>query len=66
MTAQQWAFIIAGEPGQSAQWLRKVPLTATPGFKAEAGRILWESPYPEFRRIGQQMLDGLNKSAPRI
>lgn len=45
-----------GSMAEALQWLRKVPLTATPGFKAEAGRTLLESPYPEFRRIGQQML----------
>ena len=48
-----------GDMAEALQWLRKVPLTATPGFKAEAGRTLLESPYPEFRRIGQQMLSAV-------
>ena len=48
-----------GNMAEALQWLRKVPLTATPGFKAEAGRTLLESPYPEFRRIGQQMLNAV-------
>ena len=48
-----------GNMAEALQWLRKVPLTATPGFKAEAGRTLLESPYPEFRRIGQQMLSAV-------
>ena len=46
-----------GHMAEALLWLRKVPLTATPGFKAEAGRALVQSPYPEFRRIGQQMLN---------
>ena len=45
-----------GDMAEALQWLRKVPLTATPGFKAEAGRVLLQSPYPEFRRMGQHML----------
>ena len=54
-----------GHMAEALQWLRKVPLTATPGFKADAGRTLLESPYPEFRRIGQQMLDSSSQPVPK-
>jgi uncharacterized protein len=45
-----------GRTGEALEWLRKVPLTATPGFRAEAGRALLQSPLEEFRRIGEQMV----------
>ena len=45
-----------GRTGQALAWLRKVPLTATPAFREEAGRVLLQSPHEEFRRIGEQML----------
>jgi len=44
-------------------WLRKVPLTATPGYKKEAGQLLLLSPHVAFREIGQQMLDSLVASS---
>lgn len=45
-----------GRTEQALAWLRKVPQTATPGFREEAGRALLQSPHEEFRRIGEQML----------
>ncbi len=45
-----------GRFDEALVWLRKVPLTATPGFRAEAGRALLQSPHEAFRRIGEQML----------
>ncbi len=45
-----------GRTEQALAWLRKVPLTATPGFREEAGRALLQSPHEEFRHIGEQML----------
>lgn len=45
-------------------WLRKVPLTATPGYKKEAGQLLLLSPHLAFREIGQQMLGSL--AAPSV
>lgn len=45
-----------GRTAQALAWLRKVPLTATPGFREEAGRALLQSPHEEFRHIGEQML----------
>jgi TPR repeat protein len=45
-----------GRTEQALAWLRKVPLTATPGFRQEAGRALLQSPHEEFRHIGEQML----------
>ncbi len=47
-----------GRVDLALEWLRKVPLTATPGFKAEAGRALLQSPHGAFRRIGEEMLAG--------
>ena len=47
-----------GRVAPALAWLRKVPLTATPGFKAEAGRALLQSPHEEFRKIGEEMLAG--------
>ena len=47
---------VQGRTGQALAWLRKVPLTATPAFREEAGRVLLQSPHEEFRRIGEQML----------
>lgn len=45
-----------GRVDEALAWLRKVPPAATPGFRAEAGRALLQSPHPEFRRIGEQMV----------
>ncbi|MEO8057996.1 MAG: tetratricopeptide repeat protein [Burkholderiales bacterium] len=46
-----------GQTEPALAWLRKVPLTATKGFREEAGRALLQSPHEEFRRIGEQMLN---------
>lgn len=46
-----------GQMDEALEWLHKVPLTATPGFKRLAGEQLLHSPHTAFRAIGQQMLD---------
>ncbi len=46
-----------GQMAEALEWLRKVPLTATPGFKRLAGEQLLHSPHPAFQAVGQQMLD---------
>ncbi|MBX3588659.1 MAG: sel1 repeat family protein [Ramlibacter sp.] len=46
-----------GQVEQALHWLRKVPETATPGFMAEAGRLLLDSPHEAVRQVGQDMLD---------
>jgi TPR repeat protein len=51
-----------GQLDEALQWLRKVPLTATPGYKRLTGEQLLQSPHPAFRAIGQQMLDSLQAS----
>jgi TPR repeat protein len=48
-----------GHMEAALQWLTKVPLTATPGYKRLAGAKLLQSPYPAFQALGQQMLDSL-------
>ena len=48
-----------GHMDTALQWLTKVPLTATPGYKRLAGAKLLQSPYPAFQAVGQQMLDSL-------
>ena len=48
-----------GQMDEALQWLAKVPLTATPGYKRLAGEQLLQSPHPAFRAVGQQMLDSL-------
>jgi uncharacterized protein len=45
-----------GNTAEALLWLRKVPLTATPAYMQEAGQLLSQSPHPEFRQIGEQML----------
>ena len=49
-----------GQMDEALHWLRKVPLTATPGYKRLTGEQLLQSPHAAFRAIGQQMLDSLN------
>lgn len=49
-----------GQMELALDWLRKVPLTATPRYKKEAGELLLQSPHPAFREIGQQMLDSVS------
>lgn len=54
-----------GRLDEALEWLRKVPLTATPGFKRLAGEQLLQSPHPAFQAVGQQMLGALsNVAAP--
>ncbi len=45
-----------GRLEEAAEWLRKVPLTATPAYKEEAGRLLMRSSHPVFHEIGKDML----------
>jgi uncharacterized protein len=54
-----------GQMDEALDWLRKVPLTATPGFKRLAGEQLLQSPHPAFRTMGQQMLDSLTQGTSR-
>ncbi|OYU44152.1 MAG: hypothetical protein CFE44_14510 [Burkholderiales bacterium PBB4] len=46
-----------GQLCDALHWLEQVPLTATPGFQRLAGAQLLQSPHPEFRALGQHMLD---------
>lgn len=48
-----------GQWDEALAWLRKVPLTATPGYKREVGPLLLQSPHAAFRAVGQAMLDSL-------
>lgn len=52
-----------GQMDEALDWLRKVPLTATPGYKRLAGEQLLQSPHPAFQAVGQQMLDALPDAA---
>jgi hypothetical protein len=52
-----------GQMDEALVWLRKVPLTATPGYRQQAGQKLLASAHPAFRTIGQQMLDSLCPTA---
>ena len=52
-----------GHMDEALLWLRKVPLTATPGYCQQVGQKLLQSAHPAFRAIGQQMLDSLAKPA---
>ncbi|APW38700.1 hypothetical protein RD110_17060 [Rhodoferax koreense] len=45
-----------GRMEEALQWLRKVPLTATPAYMALVGSRLRASPNAEFRAVGEQML----------
>lgn len=53
-----------GQMQEALQWLAKVPLTATPGYKRLAGAQLLQSPHPAFQAVGRQMLDSLPATAP--
>jgi hypothetical protein len=53
-----------GQMEQALLWLRKVPLTATPGYRQQAGEKLLLSAHPAFRAIGQQMLDSVASLVP--
>lgn len=48
-----------GQMELALDWLRRVPLTATPRYKKEAGALLLQSPHPTFREIGRQMIDSV-------
>jgi TPR repeat protein len=54
----QYARVLAeaGDTGQALEWLQKVPLTATPGFLEEVGRLLAGSADSRFSSLGQEML----------
>lgn len=52
-----------GQMDAALEWLRKVPLTATPAYQEEVGPLLLQSPHPGFRAVGQQMLDNLALAA---
>jgi TPR repeat protein len=45
-----------GRLDEALVWLRKVPLTATPRYRQQAGQALLRSAHPAFREVGQQML----------
>ena len=45
-----------GRMEEALAWLKKVPATATPGYMAEAGRLLQASPHAGFRSVGVDML----------
>jgi uncharacterized protein len=45
-----------GMVDEALEWLCKVPLTATHGFKQLAGKQLLDSPHAAFRAVGQTML----------
>jgi TPR repeat protein len=51
-----------GQMDEALAWLRKVPLTATPGYKRLTGEQLLQSPHPAFQAVGQQMLDALSNA----
>ena len=48
-----------GQMEEALQWLNRVPLTATLGYKRLAGEQLLQSPHPAFQAVGQRMLDSL-------
>lgn len=48
-----------GRMQEALKWLSKVPQTATPRYRQQAGQKLLQSAHPAFRAIGQEMLDGL-------
>ncbi len=52
-----------GQVDEAVSWLRKVPLTATPGFLAEAGQVLVASPHAAVQEIGRGMLAQAGASA---
>jgi hypothetical protein len=54
-----------GQMDEALVWLRKVPLTATPGYRRHAGEKLLQSTSPAFRAIGQQMLDSVESPTPK-
>jgi TPR repeat protein len=55
-----------GHMDEALMWLRKVPFTATPGYRQLAGHELLLSAHPAFREVGQQMLDSLVPCASEL
>lgn len=49
-----------GQPLLALEWLKKVPLTATPGYKRLAGEQLLQSPNPDFQAVGWAMLEAVS------
>lgn len=49
-----------GQPLLALEWLKKVPLTATPGYKRLAGEQLLQSPNPDFQAVGRAMLEAVS------
>lgn len=47
-----------GRHDEALRWLQKVTETATPAYRAEAGKLLQASPLPAFREIGVAMSRG--------
>jgi len=52
-----------GQPLLALEWLKKVPLTATLGYKRSAGERLLQSPNPDFQAVGQAMLQSAAEAA---
>jgi TPR repeat protein len=52
-----------GRVGEALDWLHKVPLSATVGYKRLAGEKLMLSPNPDFQAVGRVMLESLETVA---
>lgn len=52
-----------GRLAEALEWLHKVPLTATPGYKRLVGEKLLLSPNPDFQAVGRAMLESLDPVA---
>ncbi len=52
-----------GRLAEALEWLHKVPLTATVGYKRLAGDKLLLSPNPDFQAVGRIMLESLDPVA---
>lgn len=46
----------AGREAEALHWLARVAETATPGFMAQAGTLLLQSPHDAIRAVGERML----------
>lgn len=46
----------SGDLDQALEWLRRVPLTATPGFLEEVGQVLAGSADPRFAMLSREMV----------
>ncbi len=53
-----------GQMQEALHWLRKVPQTATPRYRVQAGEKLLQSTHPAFRAIGQEMVDSAASPQP--